>query len=108
MLATGTALTGLCFCLAGASAGFPWLVAALFLGGLGASVQHPLASALVARTFEGVRSITALGTYNFAGDLGKMILPACAALLLLVMAWRPAVAILGVLGFIAAAAILFF
>lgn len=107
VLATGTALCGLCFCLAGASSGFPWLVAALFLGGIGSSVQHPLASALVARTFEGARSITALGTYNFAGDLGKMILPACAALLLLVMAWRPAVAILGVLGFLAAAAILF-
>ena len=106
VLAAGTALTGLCFCLVGASARFPWLVAALFLGGLGASVQHPLASALVARTFEGARSITALGTYNFAGDLGKMILPACAALLLLVMAWRPAVAILGALGFMAAAAIL--
>jgi FSR family fosmidomycin resistance protein-like MFS transporter len=106
VLAAGTALCGLCFCLAGASSGFPWLVAALFLGGLGSSVQHPLASALVARTFEGARSITALGTYNFAGDLGKMILPACAALLLLLMPWRPTLAILGVLGFIAAAAIL--
>ena len=105
VLAGGTALAGLCFALAGASAGFPWLVAALVLGGLGAATQHPIGSALVARAFEGARSITALGTYNFAGDIGKMALPAAATLLLLVMPWRPALAILGMLGFAAAAAI---
>jgi MFS family permease len=104
VLAGGTALAGLCFCLAGASAGFPWLVAALFLGGLGAATQHPIASALVARAFEGARSITALGTYNFAGDIGKMVLPGLATLLLIVMPWRPAVASLGLIGFAAAAA----
>src|SRR5688572_27840776 len=58
VLAVGSALAGLCFCLAGLSAGFPWLIAALFLGGLGAATQHPIASALVARAFEGARSIT--------------------------------------------------
>ena len=36
------------------------------------STQHPIASALVARAFAGPRSLKALGTYNFAGDLGKM------------------------------------
>ena len=30
----------------------------------------------------------ALGTYNFAGDIGKMTLPAAASLLLVVMPWR--------------------
>ncbi|MBX6425671.1 MAG: MFS transporter [Variibacter sp.] len=107
VLAAGTALAGLCYALAGASAGFAALVAALFLGGLGASVQHPIGSALVARSFEGPRTITAIGTYNFAGDLGKMALPAAATLLLwLGLAWRPAVALLGALGFAAAVAIL--
>ena len=76
VLAAGTALAGLGFCLAGASAGFNMLVIALVVGGLGASTQHPLASALVARAFEGARSLKALGTYNFAGDIGKMTLPA--------------------------------
>ena len=82
VLAVGTALTALCYCLAGISAGFPLLIAALFLGGLGASTQHPIGSALIARAFEGPRAITALGTYNFAGDLGKMAMPAAATLLL--------------------------
>jgi MFS family permease len=105
VLALGTALAGLGYCLAGASAGFGLLVVALFVGGLGASTQHPLAAALMARAFTGTRSLKALGTYNFAGDIGKMTLPAAAALLLTVMAWRPAVALLGVLGVICAAAV---
>jgi len=106
VLAIGTALVGTCYMIAGASTGFVVLVAALFLGGLGASTQHPIASALVARAFEGKRAITALGTYNFAGDLGKMALPAIAALLLWIgFSWRPAVGLLGVVGLFAAVAI---
>jgi FSR family fosmidomycin resistance protein-like MFS transporter len=105
VLALGTALAGLGYCLAGASSGFAMLVGALFIGGLGASTQHPIASALVARAFAGPRSLKALGTYNFAGDLGKMTLPATLSLMLLAMAWRPALAILGSLGFILAAVI---
>src|SRR5947207_12331323 len=105
VLALGTALTGLGYCLAGVSAGFPTLLLALCVGGLGASTQHPLASALMARAFSGPRSLKALGTYNFSGDIGKMTVPAAAALLLTVMAWRPALALLGGLGLAAAVAI---
>src|SRR5262244_1914701 len=51
VLALGTALAGTGYCLAGASAGFGLLVMALFVSGLGASVQHPLGSSLMARAF---------------------------------------------------------
>ncbi len=105
VLALGTALAGAGYCLAGTSAGFVMLLVALFVGGLGASTQHPLASALVARAFSGARSLKALGTYNFSGDIGKMTIPAAAALLLTVMAWRPALALLGALGLVFATAI---
>jgi MFS family permease len=105
VLALGTALAGLGYLLAGASAGYTMLLGALIVGGLGASTQHPIASALVARAFAGPRSLKALGTYNFAGDLGKMTLPAALSLMLIVMAWRPALAILGACGLAAAAAI---
>jgi len=105
VLALGTALAGAGYCLAGISAGFILLMVALFLGGLGASTQHPLASSLMARAFAGERSLKALGTYNFAGDIGKMTVPAAASLLLLVTTWRPALALLGVLGIVAAAAV---
>src|SRR5580693_6335091 len=105
VLALGTALAGLGYCLAGASSGFAMLLGALFIGGLGASTQHPIASALVARAFAGPRSLKALGTYNFAGDIGKMTVPAALSLMLLAMAWRPALAILGCLGLVLAAVI---
>jgi len=98
VLALGTALAGLGYCFAGLSTGFVMLLGALLISGIGASTQHPIASALVARAFAGPRSLKALGTYNFAGDIGKMTLPATLALMLLVMAWRPALAILGSLG----------
>jgi MFS family permease len=81
------------------------LVVALIVGGLGASTQHPLASTLVARAFGEQRSIRAIGTYNFAGDIGKMTVPAAAALLMTLMPWRPTVAVLGAFGFAAALAI---
>jgi FSR family fosmidomycin resistance protein-like MFS transporter len=105
VLALGTALAGAGYCLAGASASFGLLLVALFVSGLGASTQHPLASSLMARAFAGPRSMKALGTYNFAGDIGKMTVPAAASLLLVVMSWRPALALLGALGFVAAVAI---
>jgi MFS family permease len=106
VMAVGTAFVGLGYCLAGASAGVAMLAVALLIGGIGASTQHPLAAALVARAFSGARSLKALGTYNFAGDIGKMTLPAAAGLLLVWLPWRPTVALLGALGIAAAAAIL--
>lgn len=105
VLALGTALCGLCYLLAGAGDGFWWLVAALFLGGLGAATQHPIGSALVTRTFTGPRALSAFGTYNFAGDVGKVLLPALAAALLLILPWRPAYAVLGLVGILLAAPI---
>jgi MFS family permease len=107
VLAFGTALAGLGYLLAGASAGFAMLVIALFVGGLGASAQHPLGSALMARAFAGPRSLKALGTYNFAGDIGKMSVPAAVALLLTMTTWQPAVMLLGVVGLVSAGAIIF-
>jgi MFS family permease len=102
VLALGTALAGLGYVFAGFSSGVITLVAALFIGGLGASTQHPLASSLIAHAFAGSRSLKALGTYNFAGDIGKMTLPAAAALLFIVLPWRQALMLLGSLGAVAA------
>ena len=102
VLAIGTALAGFGYCLAGMSDGVMWLVVSLFIAGLGASTQHPLASTLIAHAFSGARSRAALGTYNFAGDIGKMSVPAAASLLFVVMPWREAVALLGGIGLLAA------
>jgi MFS transporter, FSR family, fosmidomycin resistance protein len=102
VLAAGTTLAGLCYCLAGLSSGFAFLVLALLLGGVGAATQHPIGSALVTRAFSGARSLKAFGAYNFAGDVGKVLLPATATSLLLILPWRPAYTLLGFVGIVAA------
>jgi FSR family fosmidomycin resistance protein-like MFS transporter len=107
VLAVGTALAGLCYCLASIGNGFWWLVGALLIGGIGAATQHPIGSAIVAHAFAGPRSLKALGAYNFSGDLGKVLLPATASALILVMPWRPAYGLLGFVGLGAAVAIFF-
>ncbi|MBV9127712.1 MAG: MFS transporter [Verrucomicrobia bacterium] len=108
LLVGGTALAALGYLLAGASMGLAMLIAALFLGGLGSSVQHPLASSLVSRAYEGARARAALGTFNFSGDVGKMLLPALTAVLLAAMPWRPAAGVLAVLGLAVTAALAIF
>jgi MFS transporter, FSR family, fosmidomycin resistance protein len=111
ILALGTALAALGYLIAsvgvtGSGAGFAILAGALVLGGLGSSTQHPIASGLVAQAFSGARSRVALGTYNFAGDVGKMMLPAATAWAVVVLPWRSASLALGIFGLAGAAAIL--
>lgn len=106
LLALGTALAGSAFLLAGWSRGYLALAACLALGGLGASVQHPLSSALTARAFAGLRLRTALSTYNFSGDVGKMLFPAATAWVVAAWQWRAASQCVGLVGLAAAALLL--
>jgi FSR family fosmidomycin resistance protein-like MFS transporter len=106
VLALGTAITGAGFLVMGASGGLLLLTVGLALAGFGASAQHPIASDLVARAYPGPRSRAMLGTYNFAGDVGKIAFPAAIALLLTLVSWRVATMVLGLIGLAAAAAIL--
>jgi FSR family fosmidomycin resistance protein-like MFS transporter len=96
MLAAGTAIAGLGYLCMGASAGLAMLAIALVLGGIGSSTQHPIASSLIASAYEGQGSRNALGTYNFAGDLGKMALPALAAFLIAAVSWRMTASVIGI------------
>jgi FSR family fosmidomycin resistance protein-like MFS transporter len=105
LLAAGTAAAGIGYLLIGWSGGFLGLVLCLAIGGMGASVQHPLGSSLTARAAEGPRLRTALSVYNFSGDIGKMALPALTALLVALWQWRVATELLGLIGLAAAAAI---
>ncbi len=105
-LAAGTLLTGV------AVFAFHWAASPLILGlllvagGLGASVQHPLSSTLVTREYAGPALRATLGTYNFAGDVGKVAIPGLVALSIVQFGWRGATAMVGVLG-VAVAAVLF-
>jgi MFS transporter, FSR family, fosmidomycin resistance protein len=106
MLAGGTAVAAVAYFLLGASSSVALLAVALVLGGIGSSTQHPIASSLVAAAYEGPRSRGALGTYNFAGDLGKMALPSITACLIGVISWRWTGTAVGVIGLLGAGAIL--
>lgn len=106
LLALGTALAGVGFLVAGWAETFFALVIALAIGGLGSSTQHPIASSLVSAAYAGGGSRRALGTYNFAGDIGKMALPAATALLLTVLPWPSTLMLFGVLGLVGGLAII--
>jgi MFS transporter, FSR family, fosmidomycin resistance protein len=103
VLATFVAAAG--YLLMALPCGFPGLCAGLILAGIGSSVQHPRASLLVTNTY-GKASRGPLGIYNFAGDLGKASFPAVVALLLTVVAWRPVVGIMALVGLAVAVALL--
>jgi MFS family permease len=102
ILVGGTVLAACGFLLAGMGNGFFALIIALAVLGLGLSTQHPISADLVAETYSGAASRKAIGTYNFAGDIGKMIFPAAVALLLLVVSWRGAALAVGCFGLLAA------
>jgi len=103
-LALGTALAAFGYALAGFSGGLLGLCAALALSGVGSSAQHPISSSAVARAY-GADARGPLGTYNFAGDLGKAALPAATAFLMTQMPWRGSLWVLAALGLGVAAAI---
>jgi FSR family fosmidomycin resistance protein-like MFS transporter len=103
MLIGGTAMAGVAYLIAGQAGGLAALLVALMLGGLGASTQHPLASSLVTDAYAadgGVKE--ALSQYNFAGDIGKTLIPGMVGLLLVVVSWQTSVTLIGLLGLAAA------
>jgi MFS transporter, FSR family, fosmidomycin resistance protein len=106
VLAAGTAIAGMGYLCLGTSGGLVMLGLALVLGGIGSSTQHPIASSLIASAYEGRGSRNALGTYNFAGDLGKMALPAIAACLIAAVSWRAATSVIGIGAIVGAVAII--
>jgi len=106
LLAAGTAVTACGFIVAGTVGGFVGLLTVLLVAGLGSGVQHPLSSSLVSKAYETGPRRTALGTYNFSGDLGKVVVPAAVAFAATVVGWRAASMAYGVVGVLAALVIL--
>jgi FSR family fosmidomycin resistance protein-like MFS transporter len=105
VLCLGTVLT----CVCAIAAGIAWspivLGLFLFLGGVGSSTQHPLASSAISNSYQGKASRVALSTYNLFGDVGKLIIPATAAVLIAFAGWRSAISLVGIAGLLSAAVI---
>jgi MFS family permease len=102
LLAAGTAATALGFVAAGFAGGYAALLGCLLAAGLGSGVQHPLSSSLVSHAYEDGRRRVALGTYNFSGDLGKVVVPAAVAFAVPWLGWRGAVESFAAVGIVAA------
>lgn len=117
LLVGGTVLAGGAYLLMGAlpalapglsglaNTTLPLLMGILVLGGLGASTQHPLASAQLADAWEarGEKAVaSALARYNFAGDVGKALLPALGGLCITGLGWPPTAQVLGGIALVAA------
>ena len=87
-LALGMAWVAIGLMIIGVASSFLQVLMLTLCAGAGGSVQHPVASAFVSREYEGRKRGSALGVLNFAGDLGKLVVPAVFALSLAWYGWR--------------------
>jgi predicted MFS family arabinose efflux permease len=87
-LALGMAWVAAGLMVIGVASSFLHVLLLTFCAGSGGSVQHPVASAFVSREYDGRNRGSALGILNFAGDIGKFLVPAVFALSLTWYGWR--------------------
>lgn len=107
LLVLGTAIAGFAYILLGFSSSFLGLLFILFFVGMGSAAQHPLSSSIISTAFAGGGRRGALGTYAFAGDVGKCgIAGGLGYLLYLGLDWRAPVVSLGVFAVLTAIIVL--
>jgi len=75
---------------------YPSIAFISLIGGIGGGAQHPLATNLVSRSYENKNQSTAIGTVNFAGDIGKILAPLCGTFVLTILGWRKGLKITGI------------
>src|SRR5688572_15097531 len=103
LLALGTLIAGIAFIGLGFATGFWMILIALFFAGMGSAVQHPLSSTVISHAYPDEGRRTALGTYNFFGDVGKFIFGGIVSLCVLAgIAWQAPVVAFGVAGVVTA------
>ncbi len=103
LLVIGTVITGLGFMALGTAGCFASLAVLLLIAGAGSGTQHPLNATVVAAAFPEKGRRAALGIYNFTGDLGKVAVPMCAALVIATFGWPAATTGYGLIGVAVAA-----
>ena len=108
-LVLGTALAGMSFVLLGSSTGFWATLVFVFLAGCGGAFQHPVASSLISKTFDGEGQKTALGVYNAFGDVGKFLFLGATIFLTATigLSWQVPVVGVGIISLIVATVIYF-
>ncbi len=100
MLIAGNAWVSLGLLGMAAAPGFVVLMLVSGIAGLGGGTQHPLASSMVSRAYDDRGRSAAVGTVNFAGDMGKLVAPLAAGLFAVALGWRGTMVIVGVAGLV--------
>ena len=88
--------------------GFPLTLLLFFAAGAGAGVYHPVGTGLVSNVYPPDKNGPAIGTLNFFGDVGKVLFPALAGLLVIRVGWKGSFAALGSIGVLVALLFLIF
>ena len=95
----GHLLLGFCTLAAALSPSFSWAFASFFLAGLGYSFLNPASSKGVMAWFDRDERATAMGTKQTGVPAGGVVTAMIAPQLVLLVGWRGALAVLGVINF---------
>lgn len=99
LLLSGTLLTSLSVVAFGWATTPLVLGSLLIFGGFGESVQHPLSSTLISNAYTDKElRRAALSIFNVSGDVGKLVFPAAAALIISRFGWPAASHTMGLFG----------
>ena len=95
LMGAGNVLLGLSVMATGFASGLHHILVTRFIGGVGSSPQHPVGSSILASRFETARGRT-LALHSASGQLGGLLAPILAALLLFYVGWRAVFWIVGI------------
>ena len=107
MLGLGNIVLGLSVLVTGFAPSYQFVLGARLFGGVGSSPQHPVGSSILASYYGGARG-RALAAQTISGNLGTLLAPILAGVLLLFMGWRGIFYLVGIPSLIMGAACLLF
>ena len=87
---------------------YPLALILIFSSGVGGGVYHPVGTALVSNVYPPEKAGPAISTLNFFGDVGKVLFPALAGILVIRIGWGASCAVLGAIGLAASVLYIFF
>ncbi len=87
---------------------YPLALILIFSSGVGGGVYHPVGTALVSNVYPPEKVGPAISTLNFFGDVGKVLFPALAGILVIRIGWGASCAVLGTIGLAASVLYIFF
>lgn len=95
ILGLGNCLLGLSVVASGFASNYHHFFTTRLLGGVGSSPQHPVGSSIVASQFGAARG-RALAFHSTAGQLGSLVAPLLAAVLIALLGWRGVFWVVGI------------